>query len=135
MTAYRMRPGLRKIDQNPHSSRSLGVRFGARWRARRKTLAEDDRTSSLEICAFERRDELHIRYVLPRETVSVRDEQIDSSGRRTSKLDRVGRLDGAVGPNCCITRRAGRIKGKNRGDLPNCRFMIANGRFALLPGL
>jgi hypothetical protein len=32
-------PGLRKIDQNPHSSRWLGVRFGTRWRARRKTIS------------------------------------------------------------------------------------------------
>src|ERR1700687_4726117 len=39
MAAFRMRPGLRKIDQNPHSSRSLGVRFGARWRTRRKTIS------------------------------------------------------------------------------------------------
>ena len=38
MATFRMRPGLRKIDQNPHSSRSLGVRFGARLRA----TAQDD---------------------------------------------------------------------------------------------
>jgi hypothetical protein len=29
MAAFRMRPGLRKIDQNPQSSRSLNVSFGA----------------------------------------------------------------------------------------------------------
>jgi len=39
MATFRMRSGLRKSDQNPHSSRSLRVRFGARWRARRRTIS------------------------------------------------------------------------------------------------
>ena len=38
MATFRMRPGLRKSDPNPQSSRSLSVRFGARWRA----TAQDD---------------------------------------------------------------------------------------------
>ena len=38
MATFRMRPGLRKSDPNPQSSRSLDVRFGARWRA----TAQDD---------------------------------------------------------------------------------------------
>jgi len=89
----------------------------------------------LEICPFEGRDELHVRHVLPRQTVVVGDEQIDASYRRTRELDRVGGLDGAVGANRRIARRAGPIKRKNRGDLPNRRFMIANGCFALFPRL
>jgi len=87
-----------------------------------RSLAEDTRTSSLEICAFERRDELHIRYVLPRETVVVRDEQIDPSGRRTSKLDGVGRLNGAVGPNCCITRALAVSNGRT---VAICRIVVS----------
>ena len=39
MATFRMRPGLRKSDPNPQSSRSLSVRFGARWRARRRTIS------------------------------------------------------------------------------------------------
>ena len=33
MATFRIRPGLMKSDPNPQSSRSLNVRFGARWRA------------------------------------------------------------------------------------------------------
>jgi hypothetical protein len=39
MATFRMRPGLRKSDPNPQSSRALSVRFGARWRARRRTIS------------------------------------------------------------------------------------------------
>ena len=39
MATFRIRPGLRKSDPNPQSSRSLSVRFGARWRARRRTIS------------------------------------------------------------------------------------------------
>jgi hypothetical protein len=37
--AFRIRPAVRKIDQNPHSSRSFDVRFGARLRVRRWTIS------------------------------------------------------------------------------------------------
>ena len=37
MAIFRIRPGLRKRDPNPTSSRSLAVRCGARWRGRCKT--------------------------------------------------------------------------------------------------
>jgi hypothetical protein len=85
-------------------------------------LAENNRISSLETCAFERRDELHIPYVLPRETVVVRDEQIDTCGRRLSKRDRVGRLNGAVGANCYIMRGAGASKGRT---VAICRIVVS----------
>ena len=39
MATVRIRPGLRKSDPKPHSSRPLSVRFGARWRARRRTIS------------------------------------------------------------------------------------------------
>ena len=39
MATFRIRPGLRKSDPNPNSSRSLAVRCGARWRGRRKTIS------------------------------------------------------------------------------------------------
>jgi hypothetical protein len=39
MAIFRRRPGLRKSAPNPHSSRSRRVRFGARWRARRRTMS------------------------------------------------------------------------------------------------
>jgi hypothetical protein len=39
MATFRMRPGLRKSDPNPQSSRSLRVRCGARKRARRRTIS------------------------------------------------------------------------------------------------
>ena len=39
MATFRIRPGLRKSDPNPNSSRSLAVRRGARWRGRRKTIS------------------------------------------------------------------------------------------------
>ena len=37
MAIFRIRPGLRKSDPNPNSSRSLAVRCGVRWRGRCKT--------------------------------------------------------------------------------------------------
>ena len=39
MASFRTRPGLRKSDPNPQSSRSLSVRLGARWRPRRSTIS------------------------------------------------------------------------------------------------
>jgi hypothetical protein len=39
MAMVRMRRGLTNSDQNPHSSRSVRRRFGARWRPRRKTIS------------------------------------------------------------------------------------------------
>ena len=39
MATFRIRPGLRKSDPNPNSSRSLAVRRGARRRGRRKTIS------------------------------------------------------------------------------------------------
>ena len=39
MATFRIRPGLRKSDQNPNSSQSLAVMRGARWRGRRKTIS------------------------------------------------------------------------------------------------
>jgi len=39
MATFRMRPGPRKSDPNPQSSRSLSAKFGARLRARRTTIS------------------------------------------------------------------------------------------------
>src|SRR5438445_7012052 len=39
MATFRIRPGLRKSDPNPQISRSLNARFGARQRARRRTIS------------------------------------------------------------------------------------------------
>jgi hypothetical protein len=39
MAILRIRPGLRKSDPSAQISRPLSVRFGARWRARRRTIS------------------------------------------------------------------------------------------------
>src|SRR6266446_4591615 len=39
MATLQIRPGLRKSDPNAQISRSLSARFGARWRARRRTIS------------------------------------------------------------------------------------------------
>ena len=48
MATFRMRPGLRKSDPNPQSSRSLSAKFGARLRARRRAIS---------CCASQRRSD------------------------------------------------------------------------------
>ena len=48
MATFRIRPGLRKSDPNPNSSRSLAVRCGARWR-RRALLHESSLARTMPI--------------------------------------------------------------------------------------
>jgi hypothetical protein len=56
----------------------------------------NDRTTCLQVCAVEGRDDFHIRYMFPGEAIIVGDEEIDASGGCARELDRVRCLDGPV---------------------------------------
>lgn len=68
---------------------------------------------NLQIGSVQRRDELHARHMFFGEPVVVGNEQIDAGRCRARELDRIGRLDRAVGTYCRVEWRGDRVEGKN----------------------